>query len=75
MTPGRDLLATASRPGYNPPGGDGLCVGCDSADAVSEEYTAPARFKGGTIFGVGVTVEKAQYVDLEAEARRALLKQ
>src|SRR5262249_8971469 len=29
--------------------GDGLCVGRDSADAVSKEYTAPARFKGGTI--------------------------
>jgi hypothetical protein len=29
--------------------GDGLCVGRDSADAVSREYTAPARLKGGTI--------------------------
>ncbi len=55
--------------------GDGLCVGYDSADAVSQEYKAPSRFKGGTIFGVGVTVEKIQYHNLELEAKRALLKQ
>jgi hypothetical protein len=52
--------------------GDGLCVGHDSADAVSEEYTAPGEFKGGTILGVGVTVEKAQYLDLQMLAMAAL---
>jgi arylsulfatase A-like enzyme len=51
--------------------GDGLCVGYDSGDAVSHEYTSPAKFKGGTILGVGVTVEKAQYLDLEKEAQGA----
>ncbi len=51
--------------------GDGLCVGYDSADAVSAEYLAPGRFKGGTILGVGVTVEKTGYLDLETEARAA----
>ena len=51
--------------------GDGLCVGYDSADAVSEEYQAPGKFKGGTIVGVGVTVEKTGYLDLEMEARAA----
>jgi hypothetical protein len=51
--------------------GDGLCVGYDSGDAVSQEYTSPAKFKGGTIVGVGVTVEKAQYLDLEREAQGA----
>ena len=35
--------------------GDGLCVGCDSGDAVSHEYTSPGTFKGGTIFAVGVS--------------------
>jgi arylsulfatase len=54
--------------------GDGLCVGYDSGDAVSQEYTTPGRFEGGTIFAVGVTVEKAQYLDLEKEAQRALIK-
>jgi arylsulfatase len=54
--------------------GDGLCVGYDSGDAVSQEYTTPAKFTGGTIHAVGITVEKAQYVDLEKEAQRALIK-
>lgn len=51
--------------------GDGLCIGRDSADAVSQGYKAPAEFKGGTILGVGVTVEKAQYLDLEKLAAAA----
>jgi arylsulfatase len=55
--------------------GDGLCVGFDSGDAVSEQYKTPGTFKGGTIQFVGITVEKKQYVDLEAEARRAMLAQ
>jgi arylsulfatase len=52
--------------------GDGLCVGYDSGDAVSGEYKSPGKFHGGTIFGVGVTVEKAQYLDLEKEAGRMM---
>ncbi|MCJ7512590.1 MAG: hypothetical protein MUO23_06420, partial [Anaerolineales bacterium] len=52
-------------------GGDGLCVGRDSSDPVSEEYKAPGEFKGGTILGVGVTVETAQYLDLEKIAAAA----
>ena len=52
--------------------GDGLCVGFDSGDAVSHEYTTPGTFKGGTILAVGVTVEEAQYLDLEKEAQRAM---
>ena len=51
--------------------GDGLCVGRDSADAVSEEYKSPGEFKGGTIKFVGVTVEKTQYLDLEGLAAGA----
>ncbi len=51
--------------------GDGLCVGYDSGDAVSKQYEAPGKFKGGTILGVGVTVEKEQYLDLEKEAGAA----
>jgi arylsulfatase A-like enzyme len=51
--------------------GDGLCVGWDSGDAVTSQYTTPARFRGGTILGVGVTVEKASYADLEKEAQAA----
>jgi arylsulfatase len=54
--------------------GDGLCIGYDSGDAVSAEYKGPGTFHGGTIQGVGVTVEKAAYSDLEQEAQRALLR-
>ena len=50
--------------------GDGLCVGRDSADAVSKEYTSPARFKGGTILQVEVNVGDDQYIDLEKRSRR-----
>jgi len=52
--------------------GDGLCVGYDSGDAVSQEYKSPGKFTGGTIAFVGVTVEKAQYLDLQKEADRVL---
>jgi arylsulfatase len=52
--------------------GDGLCVGFDSGDAVSAEYKTPGTFHGGTILGVGVTVEAAPYEALELEAQRAL---
>jgi hypothetical protein len=52
--------------------GDGLCVGRDSGDAVSEDYRSPGEFKGGRIFFVAVTVEKAQYLDLEQLAAAAL---
>jgi arylsulfatase A-like enzyme len=51
--------------------GDGLCVGRDSADAVSKEYKAPANFEGGTILGVAVSIEKTQYLDLEKLAAAA----
>ncbi|MBQ0822130.1 arylsulfatase [Microvirga sp. HBU67558] len=52
--------------------GDGLCIGRDSGDAVSEAYTAPGAFTGGTILFVAVTVEAAQYLDLEKLAAAAL---
>jgi hypothetical protein len=51
--------------------GDGLCVGRDSGDAVSHQYKSPGTFTGGTIYRVGVTVEKAQYLDLEKMAAAA----
>ncbi len=51
--------------------GDGLCVGRDSGDAVSGLYKSPGAFTGGTIKGVAVSVEKAQYLDLEKMAAAA----
>src|SRR5262249_35861246 len=50
---------------------DGLCVGRDSGDAVSHEYKSPGTFKGGSILGVVVTVEKGQYLNLEKLAAGA----
>jgi arylsulfatase len=52
--------------------GDGLCIGRDSGDNVSQEYKAPGTFTGGTILGVGVSVGKDQYLDLEQKAAAAL---
>ena len=63
-----------TQPGKFTLAGDGLCVGYDSGDAVSSAYKAPNKFHGGTIFGVGVTVEKQSYEALELEAQRALAK-
>jgi arylsulfatase A-like enzyme len=51
--------------------GDGLCIGRDSGDNVSQEYTSPAAFKGGTILGVAVNVGREQYLDLEKTAAAA----
>ena len=51
--------------------GDGLCIGRDSGDAVSEDYKSPGTFSGGTILFVGVTVEEAQYAHLQALAAAA----
>ncbi|HTT22769.1 MAG TPA: hypothetical protein VMG82_27820 [Candidatus Sulfotelmatobacter sp.] len=61
-----------TQPGKFTLSGDGLCIGRDSGDAVSQEYEAPGTFTGGTIQVVGVTVEKAQYLDLEKLAAAAL---
>jgi arylsulfatase len=51
--------------------GDGLCIGRDSGDNVSQEYKAPGTFKGGTILGVGIDVSGESYLDLETEAAGA----
>ena len=61
-----------TQPGKFTLSGDGLCIGYDSGDAVSQEYKTPGEFHGGAIQGVAVSVEKAAYVDLEQEAKRAM---
>jgi len=45
--------------------GDGLCVGFDSADAVSRSYTPPFRFTGGKILDVAVDIGDESYLDLK----------
>jgi arylsulfatase A-like enzyme len=61
-----------TQPGKFTLSGDGLCIGFDSGDAVSEDYESPGRFSGGRILGVVVTVDKAQYLDLEKMAAAAM---
>lgn len=61
-----------TQPGKFTLSGDGLCVGFDSGDAVSSQYTTPGTFKGGEIMGVGIDVSKESYEDLEKEAARIL---
>jgi arylsulfatase len=61
-----------TQPGKFTLSGDGLCVGYDSGDAVSEGYETPGEFHGGTIHFVGGTVEKKQYLDLEKLAHATL---
>jgi arylsulfatase len=61
-----------TQPGKFTLSGDGLCIGRDSGDAVSQEYVSPGEFRGGTIDFVGVTVEQTQYLDLEKLAAAAL---
>jgi arylsulfatase len=59
-----------TQPGKFSIGGDGLCVGRDGGDAVTDDYpgTAPWPFTGGTIKRVAVDVSGDPYVDLEREA-------
>ena len=59
-----------TQPGKFAIGGEGLCVGRDSGEAVTEDYpgASPWRFTGGTIKQVNVNVSGKPYVDLEREA-------
>jgi arylsulfatase len=59
-----------TQPGKFAIGGEGLCVGRDSGEAVTDDYPGPApwRFTGGTIRQVRVNVSGKPYVDLEREA-------
>jgi arylsulfatase len=63
-----------TQPGKFGLAGGGLCVGYNSRDPVSREYTLPGVFKGGTILFIGITVEKTGYEDLQQEAARAFLR-
>ena len=52
--------------------GDGLCVGFDSGDNVSQLYQSPGEFKGGTISFVTVSTGKEEYLAMEQEAARKM---
>jgi hypothetical protein len=63
---GSDRIVT--QPGAFCLTGDGICVGRDSASAVSLAYQSPFAFTGGTIDKV-VDVSGDRYVDHEAQVR------
>lgn len=52
--------------------GDGLCVGYDSGDNVSDQYQNPGTFTGGSIQAVVIDVSSEAFVDLQREAAAAL---
>jgi arylsulfatase len=60
-----------TQPGKFTLSGDGLCIGRDSGDNVSQEYSSPAEFTNGEIQFVVVTVEEQAYEDLEKMAQAA----
>ena len=59
-----------TQPGRFEAVGDGLCVGRDSASAVTPDYEAPFPFRGGTIDRVIVDVSGDAYLDHEREVMR-----
>jgi hypothetical protein len=58
-----------TQPGYFCLTGDGICVGRDSASAVTPEYQAPFPFTGGTIDKVVVDVSGDGYANHEEKVR------
>ena len=59
-----------TQPGKFTLAGEGLCVGRDSGDPVTDDYPGEraGAFTGGTINRVAVDVSGEPYVDLEREA-------
>jgi len=66
-----------SQPGNFSLAGEGLCVGRDSGEPVTDDYPGdqPWRFTGGTIGRVAVDVSGDPYVDLEREAAAMLARE
>ena len=66
-----------TQPGPFALAGEGLCVGRDSGEAVTEDYpgTEPWHFTGGTINRVAVDVSGEPYVDLEREATAMMMRE
>ena len=66
-----------TQPGYFSLAGEGLCVGRDSGEAVTDDYpgTSPHSFTGGTIKRVAVDVSGEPYLDLERQAQAMLARE
>ena len=66
-----------TQPGMFSLAGEGLCVGRDSGEPVTDDYPGvhPHEFTGGTIHRVAVDVSGDPYVDLEREAAAMLARE
>ncbi|HVX20542.1 MAG TPA: arylsulfatase [Acidimicrobiales bacterium] len=66
-----------TQPGPFQLAGEGLCVGRDSGQAVTDDYpgAAPHKFTGGTIHRVAIDVSGEPYLDLEREAHAMLVRE
>jgi arylsulfatase len=66
-----------TQPGKFMIGEEGLCVGRDSGEPVTDDYpgAAPYRFTGGTIKQVAVDVSGEPFIDIEREAAVMMLRQ
>jgi len=66
-----------TQPGMFSLAGEGLAVGRDGGEAVTDDYpgVAPHRFTGGTIHRVAVDVSGEPFVDLEREAAAMLARE
>ena len=59
-----------TQPGYFSLAGEGLCIGFDSGEPVTDDYPGehPFTFTGGTLHRVAVDVSGEPYLDLERQA-------
>ena len=66
-----------TQPGGYMIAGEGLAVGRDVGDPVTQDYPGerPYRFTGGTIQRVAVDVSGEPYIDLEREAQAMLMRE
>ena len=66
-----------TQPGTFSLAGEGLCVGRDSGEAVTDDYpgVTPYRFAGGTLKRVAVDVSGEPFIDLEREAEAMLARE
>jgi arylsulfatase A-like enzyme len=66
-----------TQPGYFSLAGEGLCVGRDSGEAVTDDYpgASPHSFTGGKIKRVAVDVSGEPYLDLERQAQAMLARE
>lgn len=66
-----------TQPGKFSLAGEGLTVGRDTGEAVTDDYpgSSPWAFTGGTIHRVAVDVSGEPYIDLEREAQAMMMRE